>query len=51
VSELLYICFVLKGGKGERWGREGKANVNVDFDAVNAVVDATHRYKEIFYAD
>ncbi|EPE33173.1 Nucleic acid-binding protein [Glarea lozoyensis ATCC 20868] len=28
-------------------GREG----SVDFDAVNAVVDATHRYKEIFYAD
>ncbi|KAF2278783.1 replication factor A protein 3 [Westerdykella ornata] len=24
---------------------------NIDFDAANAVVDATHRYKEIFYDD
>ena len=23
--------------------------VGIDFNAVNAVVDATHRYKEIFY--
>jgi hypothetical protein len=23
----------------------------VDFEAVKAVVDATHRYKEIFYAE
>ncbi|RDL39440.1 Nucleic acid-binding protein [Venustampulla echinocandica] len=27
-------------------GREG----GIDFEAVNAVVDATHRYKEIFYS-
>ncbi|KAL1798909.1 hypothetical protein ACET3X_002946 [Alternaria dauci] len=24
---------------------------NIDFNAANAVVDATHRYKEIFYDD
>lgn len=23
----------------------------LDFNAVNAVVDATHRYREIFYGD
>ena len=27
------------------------ANARVDFNAANAVVDATHRYKEIFYDD
>lgn len=27
------------------WGRD------VDFEAVKAVVDATHRYKEIFYGE
>lgn len=32
---------------------EKKANMflAVDFASVNAVVDATHRYKEIFYSD
>jgi len=26
-------------------------NARADFNAANAVVDATHRYKEIFYDD
>jgi hypothetical protein len=32
-------------------GPEDKLTDGIDFAMVNAVVDATHRYKEIFYAD
>jgi hypothetical protein len=34
-----------EGNDGSRLMRE------IDYAAVNAVVDATHRYKEIFYTE
>jgi hypothetical protein len=38
----------LQGGRGGKWAN---AEYVVDFEAVKAVVDATHRYKEIFYSE
>ena len=35
---------------GEKGGRKRLMGI-VDFEAVKAVVDATHRYKEIFYTE
>jgi hypothetical protein len=34
-----------------RFGRKLDANDVADFNAANAVVEATHRHKEIFYDD
>lgn len=39
-----------KSGFQDDWKRERLIDeVPLDFDAVDAVVDATHRYHEIFY--
>jgi hypothetical protein len=32
-------------------GKRMRLTYGIDYAAVNAVVDATHRYKEIFYTD
>jgi hypothetical protein len=37
--------------EGELGEANGEPDSAVDFEAVKAVVDATHRYKEIFYAE
>jgi len=53
-----FFSFLLSGGSGGNGGggcsqarRKGRLTVIVDFEAVKAVVDATHRYKEIFYSE
>lgn len=46
----LFILSIIKG-KGGQWRRRKGMRLikEIDFAAADALVDATHRYKEIFY--
>lgn len=49
---LSFLPFAMFEDRSGGWligGDEANMSIPIDFNAANAVVEATHRYKEIFY--